>query len=78
MFLKFSGTFDSSLLDTRSSRIVVRLLSGPSVVISVLVCKAVPDTVGISYFVINLIIFKMRPSLDIIFFSISILLILRL
>jgi len=77
MFLKSFGTFDSSLLDVWSLRIVVRLLFDLSVVISILARKIVLDVVGISYFVIDLIVFKMRRPPDIIFSSISILLILR-
>ena len=75
MLLKSFNTFDSLLLDTRSSRIIVRLLSGPSVIISVLVYKTILDTVGILYSVVNLIISKMRPPPDIIFSNIFILLI---
>src|SRR6266498_173834 len=64
MLLKSSGTFDNSLLDTRSSRIVIRLLSGPFVIISVLARKTILDIIGISYSVISLIISKIRPPLN--------------
>ncbi len=77
MFLKSSNISDSSLFNARSSRIVIRLLSDPFVIILVLARKVVSDIVNISYFIINLIMSKMRPSSDIIFFSILILLILR-
>jgi len=78
MFLKSSGTFDSSLFDARSLRIMIRLLFDPSVVISVLARKAISDIIGISYSVVNSIMSKMRPSLNINFSSIFMLLILKL
>ncbi len=78
MFLKFSDTSNSLLLDARFSRIIIRLLFNPSVIISVLARKVVLDIIGISYFVVSLIMFKIRPPSDIIFSSISMLLILRL
>ncbi len=78
MLLKSSNTFDSLLLNIQSLKIVIRLLSSPSVVISALAHKAVPDTIDILYSVVDLIVSKMRPPPDTIFSSISILLTLRL
>ncbi len=78
MLLKSSGTSDSLLFDIRPLRIVVRLLSNPFMIISILTRKVVLDTVDISYSVISLIMFKMCSPPDTIFFSIPILLILRL